>query len=68
MKTNYERLHEMSIEEMAQHLAREQFAACVSFIKGLDEELLPDFIDEFKKTLPEIIQEKLNWLNQVSMK
>lgn len=41
--------------------------ACASFIKGLDEELLPDFIDKFKKTLPEIIQEKLNWLNQVSI-
>lgn len=42
--------------------------ACASFVKGLDEELLSDFINETKKTLPEMIQEKLNWLNQVSTK
>ena len=68
MKTNYERLHEMSIEEMAEQLVREQFMACASFIKGLDEELLSDFISETKKALPEMIREKLNWLNQVSAK
>lgn len=62
--TNYDRIQAMNYEELAKQIAGEQVNGVRVFLHGLDYELEKEFMDEVKKTWPELVQEKLDWLKQ----